>query len=85
MIEAVAPLINAGRLKIYCVGSHDGASWSNAEVPLEERARRHGEYESWIIDQVVPWIGGTAVTAARSSLATDRLQPRGVPRGQLRA
>ncbi len=56
MVSAVAPLIDAGRLKIYCVDSYDQASWSNSSVPLEERARKHGEYESWIIDQVVPWI-----------------------------
>jgi esterase/lipase superfamily enzyme len=27
-------------------------------VPLEERARQHGRYESWILDQVVPFIHG---------------------------
>ena len=70
MIEAVAPLIDAGRLKIYCVGSHDGASWSNTEVPLEERARRHGEYESWIIDQVVPWIRQDCGDSGEIELAT---------------
>ncbi len=56
MIAVVSGLIDAGRLKVYCVGSHDAASWSNSSIPIEERARRHGEYESWIIDQVVPWI-----------------------------
>jgi esterase/lipase superfamily enzyme len=27
-------------------------------MPLEERARQHGRYESWILDQVVPFIQG---------------------------
>lgn len=64
MVGAVADLVDAGRLKLYCVDSYDAASWSDSSVELEERARRHGSYESWIIDQVVPWIsedcGGSA-------------------------
>ncbi|TDQ00159.1 esterase family protein [Labedaea rhizosphaerae] len=56
MIGAVAPLLDEGKVKLYCVDSHDAATWSNREIPVEERAIRHGEYESWIIDQVVPFI-----------------------------
>jgi len=56
MIGAVAGLIDAGRLKVYCVDSYDAASWSDRAIPLEERARRHGRYESWVTDAVVPWI-----------------------------
>ena len=29
MVAAVAGLIDAGRLKLYCVDSYDAASWSN--------------------------------------------------------
>ena len=56
MVDAVRDLVDGGRVKLYCVGSHDGASWSNRSIPLEERARRHGAYESWILDQVVPFV-----------------------------
>jgi len=56
MVDAVADLIDAGRLKLYCVDSYDAASWSDQEIPLEERARRHGRYESWILGDVLPWI-----------------------------
>jgi esterase/lipase superfamily enzyme len=58
MIDAVGGLLDAGRMKLYCVDSFDSASWSNETVPLEERARQHGRYESWILDQVVPFIQG---------------------------
>ena len=58
MVGAVAGLIEAGRVKLYCVDSNDAASWSDFALPVEERARRHGAYESWILDQVVPWIRG---------------------------
>ncbi len=56
MVGAVAELIDAGRVKLYCIDSADGYSWSDYSVPIEERARRHGRYESWVIEQVVPWI-----------------------------
>jgi len=60
MIDAVGGLLEAGRIKLYCVDSFDSGSWSNESVPLEERARQHGRYESWILDQVVPFIHGDA-------------------------
>jgi esterase/lipase superfamily enzyme len=56
MVDAVAGLVEAGRVKLYCVDSYDASSWSAADLPLEDRARRHGGYESWIVDQVVPHI-----------------------------
>ena len=56
MIGAIAGLLDAGRVKLYCVDSYDAATWSNRDIPLEERAHRHASYESWIIDVVLPWI-----------------------------
>jgi esterase/lipase superfamily enzyme len=56
MVEAVRPLLDAGRAKLYCVDSHDSASWANRDAPMEERARRHGDYERWILDQVLPFV-----------------------------
>jgi len=56
MVDAVGGLLEAGRIKLYCVDSFDSESWSNESLPVEERARRHGRYESWILDQVVPFI-----------------------------
>jgi esterase/lipase superfamily enzyme len=56
MIAAVEDLIEAGRVKLYCVDSFDAGTWSAGHLPLEERARRHAGYESWILDVVVPHI-----------------------------
>jgi esterase/lipase superfamily enzyme len=42
MVDAVAPLLESGRIKLYCVDSWDAGTWHSHEVPLEERARRHG-------------------------------------------
>ena len=64
MVNAVADLIEAGRLKVYAVDSFDSDSWYRKDVPLETRAQLHGLYEDWIVNQVAPFIrddsGGTA-------------------------
>ncbi|MEV6848604.1 alpha/beta hydrolase-fold protein [Actinoplanes sp. NPDC051411] len=68
MVAAVGDLIDAGRVKLYCVDSFDAGTWSATDLPLEERALRHEAYESWILEAVVPHIrddsGGTAELAA---------------------
>ena len=56
MVDAVGDLLEAGRVKLYCVDSYDSASWHAGELPLEERARRHATYEQWIVEDVAPWI-----------------------------
>jgi esterase/lipase superfamily enzyme len=56
LLDAIRWMVDAGRVKIYCVDSADGQTWSDRSVPLEERARRHDLYERWILDQVLPWI-----------------------------
>jgi esterase/lipase superfamily enzyme len=56
MVGAVQDLVDAGQVKLYCVDSFDHLTWSARDLPLEERARRHGAYEAWIADHVVPTI-----------------------------
>ena len=56
MVDAIGDLIEAGRVKLYCVDSFDSDSWYRDDLPLEERARQHGGYEDWILNQVVPFI-----------------------------
>lgn len=64
MVDAVGALLEAGRVKLYCVDSYDAQSWAARDRPLEDRARAHGGYRSWITDQVLPFIaedcGGAA-------------------------
>jgi esterase/lipase superfamily enzyme len=56
MVDAIGGLLEAGRAKLYCVDSYDSRSWHDSGVPLEERARRHGTYERWILERVVPFM-----------------------------
>jgi esterase/lipase superfamily enzyme len=73
MVDAVASLIEAGRVKLYCVDSYDGQSWAARHLPIEDRARQHSSYQSWVVDQVVPFIaddcgGTTDIIAAGCSM-----------------
>jgi esterase/lipase superfamily enzyme len=56
MLDAVRWLVDAGRVKFYCLDSADSETWSNRSISTEERARRHGLYEQWLVEQVAPWI-----------------------------
>jgi esterase/lipase superfamily enzyme len=69
MIAAVAPLLDAGRVKAYCVASFDSGSWHRHDVSLEERARLHGIYERWIVDEVAPWVSQDCAGATEAILA----------------
>jgi esterase/lipase superfamily enzyme len=56
MIGQVRDHIEAGRLRMYLVASHDSESWYAKHRPLHERAYQHALYENWIMEQVVPAI-----------------------------
>ena len=80
MVEAVRFLIDDGRVKLYCVDAFDDLSWSDNWISLEDRARRHGAYATWITDTVTGWIGadspgaGDAVVTGCSLGAYHALQ-----------
>jgi esterase/lipase superfamily enzyme len=54
MIEAIAPLIEGGRLKVYCPESLDHESWLNHSVEPHWRAVRHNAYQDFIVNNLVP-------------------------------
>jgi esterase/lipase superfamily enzyme len=56
MVDALRWQLEAGRVKLFCVDSWDSDSWHDEWLPLEERARRHRDYEEWLLGHVVPLI-----------------------------
>ena len=54
MVDAVGDLVQAGRVKLFCVDSVDAYTWSDQILPTEERAARHGVYTRWLTDVLVP-------------------------------
>jgi esterase/lipase superfamily enzyme len=68
MVGAIGDLLEAGRVKLYCVDSFDAESWSNPGLAPDERAGQHRRFASWITEQVVPFVradcGGEAEVVA---------------------
>jgi esterase/lipase superfamily enzyme len=73
MLDAVRPLVDAGRVSLFCVDSLDRWSWSDGDIPTEERARRGQAYTAWLSEMVLPWLldrvgGGQEVITVGVSL-----------------
>lgn len=56
MVEAVRSKIEQGKLQLFCVDSVDAESWYNRDVPPRWRIARHMQYESYIVNEVLPLV-----------------------------
>lgn len=56
MIGAIQGFIEAGKIKVFAVDSIDNQSWANMSVHPADRARRHEDYDRYILEEVVPFI-----------------------------
>ena len=56
MIEACKDFINSGRVKFICIDSVDWQTWTNKGIHPADRAKRHGDYEKYVMNEVVPWM-----------------------------
>lgn len=56
MVDAIAPFIDGGRIKLFCVDSIDAYSWYNFGVPPAERNARHEQYDQYITAEMIPFI-----------------------------
>jgi esterase/lipase superfamily enzyme len=56
MVEAVAHMIEAGQIKLFTVDSVDSQSWANWNAHPSDRAWRHESYDSYITQEVAPFI-----------------------------
>ena len=58
MVEACRASIDAGKVRIFTVDSVDYQSWVNWGAHPADRARRHEDYDRYIVQEVVPFIRG---------------------------
>jgi esterase/lipase superfamily enzyme len=56
MVQAVRSFIDAGRIKLFTVDSIDNQSWANWAAHPAERARRHQDYDRYIVEEVAPFV-----------------------------
>jgi esterase/lipase superfamily enzyme len=57
MVEAISAFIEAGKIKLFTVDSIDNQSWANWSAHPADRARRHEDYDRYIMEEVVPFMG----------------------------
>jgi len=56
MVSAIASFIEAGQIKLFTVDSIDSQSWANNGAHPADRARRHQDYDRYIVEEVVPFM-----------------------------
>ena len=56
LIDAVAPLLEAGRIKVYSVDSIAGQSWLQHDDSIESAARVQHQFDAVLAEEVVPAI-----------------------------
>ncbi len=56
MVEVLAPLIDGGKLKLYCPESNVSETWTKKEGDPAHRMERHKAYEKFILSELVPAI-----------------------------
>jgi len=56
MIEALAPLLRAGKLKLYCPESNVAEALTRKEGDPAWRIRRYTAYERFVLDTLVPFV-----------------------------
>lgn len=56
MIDAITEFIDGGTIKLYCVDSVDAESWYHFAVSPAQRNARHEAYDSYIAQEVIPFI-----------------------------
>src|SRR5437660_9606482 len=55
LVGALSDLIESGAIQLVCVDSVDGESWYAKDRPPAERAWRQVQYNSYILNEVLPF------------------------------
>ena len=56
MIDMLRPLLNAGKMKLYCPESNVAQAWTKKEGTLDERMEHHHRYEQFVLNELTAFI-----------------------------
>jgi len=56
LIDAIAPQINAGKVKVFSINSINAESWLHPDMHPRHKAIRHQQYNDYVFEEVVPFI-----------------------------
>jgi len=58
MVEALGHHIDAGRIKLFCIGSVNNEGWLNDSAHPRHRSWVQSNYDAYVVEEVVPFIHG---------------------------
>lgn len=56
LIDALAPLIDAGKMKVFSINSINTESWLNNEMEGAHKAIRQNQFNEYVFNEVIPYI-----------------------------
>jgi esterase/lipase superfamily enzyme len=56
MMEALAPVLDSGKCKIFSINSINRESWLNNEMNPAHKAIRHNQFNEYVCNEVIPFI-----------------------------
>jgi esterase/lipase superfamily enzyme len=56
LIDALAPMVNAGKMKVFSINSINTESWMNNEMLPEHKAIRQNQFNEYVFNEVIPYI-----------------------------
>jgi esterase/lipase superfamily enzyme len=59
MIDALSPLIDSGKVKLFSINSINNESWLNNEMLPEHKAIRHNQFNEYVYSEVIPFVRNT--------------------------
>ena len=65
MVGACSAFIAEGKIQLFTLDSIDDQSWANWNAHPADRARRHNQYDQYVMEEVVPFIRERSQTAIK--------------------
>ncbi len=56
LIDAISPLINSGKIKVFSINSINNESWLNSKMNPRHKAMRHAQFNNYVYNEVIPYI-----------------------------
>ena len=56
LLDTIAPLIDAGKLRVFSINSINNDSWLNNSMIPEHKAIRHNQFNEYVYNEVIPFI-----------------------------
>lgn len=56
LIDAIAPYVQAGKVKVFSINSINNESWMNKPMWGEHKSHRHNQFNEYVVKEVIPFI-----------------------------